>query len=63
MDLSLQSKMLRFLQTKQVQRLGEDRLRASDVRIVCATNRNPQAEVAETTAKIGAILRALTEAP
>lgn len=46
MDLSLQSKMLRFLQTKQVQRLGEDRLRASDVRIVCATNRNPQAEVA-----------------
>ena len=46
MDLSLQSKLLRFLQTKQVQRLGEDRLRASDVRIVCATNRNPQAEVA-----------------
>ena len=46
MDLSLQSKLLRFLQTKQVQRLGEDRLRASDVRIVCATNRNPQTEVA-----------------
>jgi two-component system, repressor protein LuxO len=46
MDLSLQSKLLRFLQTKQVQRLGEDRLRASDVRIICATNRNPQAEVA-----------------
>ncbi len=45
MDLSLQSKLLRFLQTKQVQRLGEDRLRSSDVRIVCATNRNPQTEV------------------
>jgi two-component system, repressor protein LuxO len=45
MDLSLQSKLLRFLQTKQVQRLGEDRLRSSDVRIVCATNRNPQVEV------------------
>ena len=45
MDLSLQSKLLRFLQTKQVQRLGEDRLRTSDVRIVCATNRNPQTEV------------------
>ncbi len=46
MDLALQAKLLRFLQTKQVQRLGEDRLRSSDVRIVCATNRNPQAEVA-----------------
>ncbi len=45
MDLSLQSKLLRFLQTKQVQRLGEDRLRSSDVRIVCATNRNPQTEI------------------
>ena len=47
MDMSLQSKLLRFLQTKQVQRLGEDRLRSSDVRIICATNRNPQTEVAE----------------
>lgn len=47
MDLALQAKLLRFLQTRQVQRLGEDRLRASDVRIVCATNRNPQTEVAE----------------
>ncbi|MDD7909223.1 sigma-54 dependent transcriptional regulator [Pseudovibrio exalbescens] len=46
MDLSLQSKLLRFLQEKQVQRVGEDRLRDADVRIVCATNRDPVAEVA-----------------
>lgn len=46
MDLTLQAKMLRFLQTKQVQRLGEDMPRATDVRIVCATNRDPMAEVA-----------------
>ncbi|MBL8575168.1 MAG: sigma-54-dependent Fis family transcriptional regulator [Hyphomicrobiaceae bacterium] len=46
MDLTLQAKMLRFLQTKQVQRLGEDLPRATDVRIVCATNRDPMAEVA-----------------
>lgn len=45
MDLGLQSKLLRFLQSRQVQRLGEDRVRVSDVRIVCATNRNPVEEV------------------
>ncbi len=46
MDLGLQAKMLRFLQTGTVQRVGEDKPRAVDVRIVCATNRDPQAEVA-----------------
>jgi two-component system repressor protein LuxO len=46
MDLSLQAKMLRFLQDKQVHRLGEDAPRSTDVRIVCATNRDPQSEVA-----------------
>jgi two-component system repressor protein LuxO len=46
MDLSLQAKMLRFLQQKTVQRVGEDVQRPADVRIVCATNRDPQAEVA-----------------
>ncbi|WP_310620820.1 sigma-54-dependent transcriptional regulator [Flexibacterium corallicola] len=47
MDLGLQSKLLRFLQEKQVQRVGEDRLRSADVRIVCATNRDPLIEIAE----------------
>lgn len=46
MDLGLQAKMLRFLQTGTVQRVGEDKPRTVDVRIVCATNRDPQAEVA-----------------
>lgn len=46
LDLALQAKMLRFLQTGGVQRVGEDRLRQVDVRIVCATNRDPAAEVA-----------------
>jgi two-component system repressor protein LuxO len=46
MDLGLQSKLLRFLQEKTVQRVGEDHLRRADVRIVCATNRNPLEEMA-----------------
>ena len=45
MDLALQTKLLRFLQEKTVQRVGEDVLRRADARIVCATNRDPQAEV------------------
>jgi len=45
MDLAMQTKLLRFLQEKTVQRVGEDTLRRADVRIVCATNRDPQAEV------------------
>lgn len=46
MDLSLQAKMLRFLQTMTVQRVGEDQPRPVDLRIVCATNRDPKEEVA-----------------
>lgn len=46
MNLDLQAKMLRFLQNKTVQRVGESKPRPADVRIVCATNRDPQAEVA-----------------
>jgi two-component system, repressor protein LuxO len=45
MDLSLQVKLLRFLQARQVQRVGEDTPRAVDVRIVCATNRDPATQV------------------
>jgi two-component system, repressor protein LuxO len=45
MDTGLQAKLLRFLQEKTVQRVGEDTLRKADVRVVCATNRDPQAEV------------------
>lgn len=47
MDLDLQSKLLRFLQTGAVQKVGSDKLEKIDVRIVCATNRNPIIEVEE----------------
>jgi two-component system repressor protein LuxO len=46
MELKLQVKLLRFLQTGAVQRVGSSKIEDVDVRIVCATNRNPQAEVA-----------------
>jgi DNA-binding NtrC family response regulator len=42
----LQVKLLRFLQTGTLQRVGSDRPSAVDVRIVCATNRDPMTEVA-----------------
>lgn len=46
MEPNLQGKLLRFLQTGQVQRVGGAKPEAVDVRIVCATNRNPAVEVA-----------------
>ena len=45
MDLSLQTKLLRFLQTSTIQPVGAARPIPVDVRIVCATNRNPAEEV------------------
>lgn len=47
MDMAMQAKMLRFLQEKTVQRVGEDSPRPTDVRVVCATNRDPYKAVAE----------------
>jgi DNA-binding NtrC family response regulator len=47
MDINLQAKLLRFLQTGQIKRVGSDWSEDVDVRIVCATNRNPMTEVAE----------------
>jgi two-component system repressor protein LuxO len=45
MSLDLQSKLLRFLQTGMVKRLGATAERQVDVRFLCATNRDPWAEV------------------
>lgn len=45
MDLELQSKLLRFLQTGQIQPVGSSQQIKVDVRIVCATNRDPLVEV------------------
>lgn len=45
MDLMLQSKLLRFLQTGTFQRLGDTVARQVDARIICATNRDPLEEI------------------
>ena len=45
MDLALQTKLLRFLQTSMIQPVGAVEPRKVDVRIICATNRDPAAEV------------------
>ena len=47
MDLSLQSKLLRFLQTGMLSRVGESGIRHVDVRVICATNRNPMQLISE----------------
>lgn len=46
LDRDLQTKLLRFVQTGCIQRVGSTRLVEVDVRFVCATNRDPEAEVA-----------------
>lgn len=45
MDLQLQTKLLRFLQTGTFQKVGGSQLEEVDIRIVCATNRDPFEEV------------------
>lgn len=45
MDLALQTKLLRFLQTSMIHPVGATHPQKVDVRIVCATNRDPMTEV------------------
>jgi len=45
MDLPLQAKLLRFIQTGTYQPVGSDALKKVDVRFVCATNRDPLDEI------------------
>jgi two-component system repressor protein LuxO len=47
MDLSLQAKLLRFLQTGTLSRVGEAAARRINARVVCATNRNPMQLIAD----------------
>ena len=47
MDISLQAKLLRVLQEKQVERLGGKKVIDLDVRILATTNRNLKQEVGE----------------
>ncbi len=46
MDLDLQAKLLRFIQTGSYRRVGDGTDRQVDIRFVCATNRDPLTEVA-----------------
>jgi len=45
MDIDLQSKLLRFIQTGSAQKVGSSKVEEVDVRFICATNRNPLEEV------------------
>jgi len=45
MELGLQTKLLRFIQTGTLQKVGGTRLEKVDLRILCATNRDPLREV------------------
>jgi len=47
MDLNLQTKLLRFVQTGSFERVGDSRSRNVDVRFVCATNKDPMKAVQE----------------
>lgn len=46
LPLELQPKLLRLLQEREYERLGENKTRAANVRIIAATNRNLETEVA-----------------
>ena len=45
MELGLQTKLLRFLETSKIQPVGAVSAKSVDVRILCATNRDPLEEV------------------
>ncbi|MGM0595716.1 MAG: sigma-54 interaction domain-containing protein [Myxococcota bacterium] len=45
LPFSLQSKLLRFLQEHEYQRVGESKISKADIRIIAATNRNLREEV------------------
>ncbi|WP_019614096.1 sigma-54-dependent transcriptional regulator [Psychromonas ossibalaenae] len=45
MDLDLQTKLLRFVQTGTFKKVGSNKLETVDARFICATNRNPLDDV------------------
>ena len=47
MEMGLQTKLLRFIQTGAYERVGEGRLRQADIRFIAATNRDPLEAVRE----------------
>lgn len=57
MDISLQAKLLRFLEDKTVRRLGSIRDQKADVRIIAATNRSLEQMVAENKFRADLLFR------
>ena len=49
MDIDLQSKLLRFVQTGSFQKVGGSKVEKVDVRFICATNRDPLEMVSKGT--------------
>lgn len=47
MDINLQSKLLRFIQTGTFQRVGSGKTESVDIRFICATNRDPAEAINE----------------
>lgn len=47
MELALQSKLLRFVQSRTFQKVGSNQQESADIRFVCATNRDPFLDVKE----------------
>lgn len=47
MDISLQAKLLRFIQTGEYQKVGSGKTEKSDIRFICATNREPLQAIKE----------------
>ncbi len=45
MDLTLQSKLLRFIQDSAFYKVGSDKLEEVDIRFICATNRDLQSDI------------------
>ncbi|MEC9345698.1 MAG: sigma-54 dependent transcriptional regulator [Pseudomonadota bacterium] len=45
MNMDLQAKLLRFVQTETFRKVGASNIEKVDVRLICATNRDPMAEV------------------
>jgi DNA-binding NtrC family response regulator len=45
MNIKLQSKLLRFIQEKEIRQIGDEKNYSVDVRIICSTNRNLKEEI------------------
>lgn len=45
MNIKLQSKLLRFIQEKEIRQIGDEKNYPVDVRIICSTNRNLKEEI------------------